>query len=820
MANLISYASGNLTGAATWKAAEAGTGSASPTVTTNVTSSTTSYVNCPQFTIVNGDVIEGILIHCRRLSATGTFTVGLFDDSVSTTVAQQEVTVNASDLPASLSWVFFKFSATHTGDGGADYRIGIKSSTANTVSVARASATAADWCKLLRTSATATAVAADNLYVVGEWTAAATGSDVTVTMDSTAATDYGRMDIGQRGILTWGTSAATAYVLQISGILNVWAGGTYNQGTVATPMPRDSTATLQFDCTTDGEFGLVVNDLGTAVLQGQSRTSGKLVDRCLLSVNESAGSTSLDVDTDTGWLDNDRIAVASTTRTATECETGTLNGNAGASSLTVDGFAGVGGGLAFAHLGTAPAQAEVILLTRNVVVRSVSTTAMAYVTVTAAGNLDADWTEFRYLGENVTGKRGIELQTTTGAVTIDYCSICDCEDGGLYLTGTSLTGTLAVTDLVMWNCANVAGTSAISNAATSGSPTLTDIIVIRVASTTAAVNIADVGTTFNGLVVVGASGTGIQLVESNTIPLLTTINNLTAHACTSYGIVVQSGSLHITNIKVWRCLTYGFYFQGSWCRLENVELFGNSQANIYYPGGHGTFINVTSNGDTSFGTTYGVYSLAIIMDLIFLNCNFSTASGIKTATTYDIFLGTALAAGRIDLRSTKLVATLEVGNNSNLADRGIITSQKHDQTNGNHKFWLRGGLGQTDATIYKTAAPSERLTPLSASIKLPSGPRLAAVDSGGTRDVSVWVRKSQAGDGAAYNGAQPRLILRRNDALGVTSDTVLDTMTASAGTWEQLTGTTPSAGDDGAFEIVVDCDGTVGWINVDDWAVT
>jgi hypothetical protein len=39
-------------------------------------------------------------------------------------------------------------------------------------------------------------------------------------------------------------------------------------------------------------------------------------------------------------------------------------------------------------------------------------------------------------------------------------------------------------------------------------------------------------------------------------------------------------------------------------------------------------------------------------------------------------------------------------------------------------------------------------------------------------------------------------------------------MAVAIGNWELLTGTTPAATDDGAFEVVIDCDGTLGWINV------
>jgi hypothetical protein len=87
--------------------------------------------------------------------------------------------------------------------------------------------------------------------------------------------------------------------------------------------------------------------------------------------------------------------------------------------------------------------------------------------------------------------------------------------------------------------------------------------------------------------------------------------------------------------------------------------------------------------------------------------------------------------------------------------------------------------------------------------------------------IAVYTRKSVLGDGTAYNGNQPRLILKANPAIGITTDTVIATAAAAAGSWEQLTGTTASASDDGAMEFVVDCDGASGgWINVDDWSAS
>ncbi len=822
MATLIANASADFTGASTWALAATGTGSSQTTII-NSTASTTSYVYSPTFTITNGEVLDGVLIYIARSnSSTGTFSVALSDDNGVT--ATREVTVNITDLVAvspagvaNLGWYFFKFGSTLTADGGTDYRIGVKSSSSGTVTIYR-SATTADWAHIIRTTAAATAAAADNLYLCGEFVGAGSITTITVTMNQTAATDYGTLDIGASGVLTWGTTAATNYILQLSGNLNVWAGGTYNQGTVATPVPRDSTATLQFDCAADGDFGLIINGAGTCVLQGLSRTSGKNIDRCLLNTDEAVNSTSLGVDTDTGWLDNDRIAVASTTRTATQCETGTLNGNAGSSTLTVDGFAGAGGGLAFAHSGTSPTQAEVILLTRNVVVRSVSTTAMAYVHVAAHGNLNADWVEFRYLGTNTTQKRGVELATTTGTVTLDYCSICDTEAGGLYLTGSSLTGTLTVTNLVLWNVSNTTSIASISVSATTGVPVLTNILLIYQSTITAAVSISDAGLTLNGLVLVGVGGNALTL--SDTGATIGSISNITIHSGSNAGLASTSATGTISNLTVWRQNGTGINLNSAAADLvfDGMVLFGNSSPNITLTSGRYTILNLVSNGDSTFSTANGM-SVSSNYDLTLISPDFSTASGIKTAHTNDISVS-APAIGDLTIINGKLGAATEVATQTNMTSNAIITSQKHDQTAENHKYWKMGGTGQTDSTIKRGTKPSERLTPNSTANKMKSGTRRVPVSSGQAVTISSDVRKSTSGDGAAYTGAQPRLILKRNDAVGVTSDTVIDTMTASTGSWETLTGTTGTVTDDGVLEFYVDCDGTAGWSNVDNWAAS
>ncbi len=176
--------------------------------------------------------------------------------------------------------------------------------------------------------------------------------------------------------------------------------------------------------------------------------------------------------------------------------------------------------------------------------------------------------------------------------------------------------------------------------------------------------------------------------------------------------------------------------------------------------------------------------------------------------------GTPIANFRVDV-------TLQPFLGDHIDGGNYAAYQNYDQTANDHRLFTPQGTNKYDSTIYHNASPSERVTPFSASYKARSALKLGTIDSGTTRTIGIWIYKSAVGDGAAYNGAQPRLILRRNDSIGVTGiDTVLATYSAGTGSWNQLTATVPVAGSassDGAFEVFVDCDGTAGWINIDDW---
>jgi hypothetical protein len=86
------------------------------------------------------------------------------------------------------------------------------------------------------------------------------------------------------------------------------------------------------------------------------------------------------------------------------------------------------------------------------------------------------------------------------------------------------------------------------------------------------------------------------------------------------------------------------------------------------------------------------------------------------------------------------------------------------------------------------------------------------VASGQTCTISAYVNKS-----AGYTGSAPRLRVKHNDAAGVNEATVA-THASGAGVFVQLTGAVGPMVEDGVLEFLVDCDGSAGQVNVDDWS--
>jgi hypothetical protein len=328
-----------------------------------------------------------------------------------------------------------------------------------------------------------------------------------------------------------------------------------------------------------------------------------------------------------------------------------------------------------------------------------------------------------------------------------------------------------------------------------------------------------------------ASGAGaLQLAEANGV--IGTISDNVIHAC--YNGIVFDGSRPIgtvSNTTCYRNVAFGIGIGGGvnhvsseLIKFSGGTLFGNASGGVAVAdkdaGGNIVISNFTLNAGVTHTQPYGYQSSGPKgVAIRFESCSFGAttphATGDLNITNSGMFF--------IQLFNCILASSTEVANTANLRV-GFVISIKHDQGAGSHKAWLPNGrtTGATmepDTAIVGTTSPSARLYPGSLTLKLVLPRFYAAVANGNTLTPSIKVRESIAGDGTDYNGTRIRLIVLANVAAGISANTVLATATgASEGAFETLSGTTAAVTDDAVLEFIVDCDGTTGWINIDDFS--
>lgn len=581
--------------------------------------------------------------------------------------------------------------------------------------------------------------------------------------------------------------------------------------------------------------------LNSAAVSGTMSYTGAanqafIYDHVAIVTASSVADTTFNVDADTGWLSGDSVCVASTSLAATECEAYPLNANAGASSL-VSGLYPFSGQLIASgtrsHSGTSPTQAEVGLLTRNVKIRSTSPTLMSYVYCAALATVTDSWVEFYYVGSNTANKRGVEVDggAATNAKSFTFCSIHDCDVWGFYCNATTVTSlNVTFSNNVIWNNYSSVGMTIIGSV-TNTDWTFDSNLVMRVNNT--GIYLADIGGVCTNNTVVGAVSTspGFNIVENTLGPVLIgTFDSNTAHSCGA-GLLVTTDMLSgtISNTVCWRNTGDGIQIPVNISSMadliyNNVTLFGNN-TNLGISGGDVLTITGTSiiAGDTTVASPLGIALVSAgACTFNISGVDMSGVGGIFAPhTVNDINTGGSYTNIRGTANNCKFGATNVLSTKSVWGKGAYLGFEKYNQVSGDHRTEMAFGQLKTDTSIFNTASPSMRMTPNSASSKLESAPKgkgfVVSVVNGGSVTVSVYIRKSVVGDGAAYNGNQPRLMQRANPALGQSVDVVLATYSASAGSFNQLTATSSVATDDGAWEFYVDGDGTAGWINTDDW---
>lgn len=787
----------------TWKKAEVGAGALQVTRTAT-TGTTTAYVYGTAFTCTNLDVIEGMILHLNRLGAVGTITVALSDDNGVTDT--RNLTVNAVDISAVQTEHYFTFAATLTCDGGVDYKVGIKHSVGGSGATVYRDATAGNWFHILQTNANPAAepAAADNIHVVG----------FAVGMNQTATTDHGTLDVGQSGTLTYGTTAATAYYLKFSGLVNVWTDGTLTMGTSGARMPVDSTANLDIDSIAAGGYGLVVRGRFDAYGDNSVATTATTI-----TADVAVNGTGLTSAAATGWLSGWEVGLPSTTATIAQAEAGDLNGDAAGTAITVHGFAGAGGGVAFAHSGTLPFRGELVLLTRNVKIHGASVVNTAYLNAISGSTINLSYAEFYWLGRNVqAGDGGVSLPTgVTGDV--QYCAFHHFTAGAYFATNIATFSNNNVFILTTGNADGFLVTLSAGQVFDNNR-----IMAIGQFNTGAFA----AGSSFSGNTV--ASSFGPANTGAWTGPL--TADNNTFHSVFGNGARFAGGDLTNVTMTGWTLWRNGTVTNIAW-QMENMTttnvlldawtVYGKLRWNT----GSAYLYNTTIRGgvfnsDAAFTATYGLELLGTEHYRLMVQ---NTTFGVTTAfTTGDIKVNASATSPCIEcvcqncLLASGGAFPAITGFSERLTSFGF---QRWAQTDDTHRTYYRNGTVSTDAVIVNANPISQRLTPSGATAawKLDSGLFRLKVADGATGTFTVTARKSAVADpaGANYGGAEPRLILKANYGCGI-AETLLDTMTVGLGAWETLTGVSGVVTDDCILEAYVDSDGSTGWVNVADWS--
>jgi len=860
MATLLSAADGNFTSTGTWKVVNATSfldsrvGSAG---------SGTGGQNSSAFT-PGAITVEGVAVQIftRSSSLGGTFTVSLWNTTANSQVSGTAVTINVNDLPdvyglsnaVGIGWVYFKFSSPVTLLAATNYAVRVASSVNVSVTIYR-DATGGNWSRALVTSTAAAPASTDVLIITGEYTGAGLNSTRSVTMDNTASTAFGNTYVGPKGSLTYGNSGSTNYLLRLTGNLFVTPEGVLTIGTPVSPIDATSTAILEFNVSTTGQYGLGVHG-GNFTAYGQPKTQ-----YVRLAADAAVSATTLTLSaTPTNWLSGDTIGITGTTTTATQAEVRTLSANVTGTSATVSA------GLTNAHGGnsTTLVQAHVTNLTRNVIIRSVSAIFPAFSSYSGTNStVDISNVLLSMMGSTGTGTSAISLFaagiTRNTTFTMDNSVVYQPTAAGgalgFYQQSVSLTSPVSYTftDNVIWNLQTLAmaivNSSAISTKNASGN------LVVR----SGGVAVNDPTANLDNLVAANSTATtnAVQLtLNTNTVPYptgsISTLANLETYGGvgTGFSISVTGTSsatgrviINANNFTSWRN-TYGFSlgFSGNGFEFINplsvfvfdgARGFGNSVAAIS--------INAISNSSIIFEnstfwagstnvTPNGIVGLVTVLpsqveSVLFKDCTFGKdhLGNTSSFTTAVIALANFRGAANLQLFNPTTTGTL-VSRNTALSNSGGyspgVVIQKLNGVTGSDFIYNNTATISLDSAIYLSSAPSTRIAPVTLGVLTPSSTVRIPVKSGQTSTVSVWVRKSSLSDGAAYDGGQPTLVMRPNLAMNNLDNTTVATMTAAVGTWEQLSYTTGTAPYDTILEFIVVCDGSAGWINIDEWSTT
>lgn len=831
MAVITNTTSGDWNAVGTWALVNQDTWTAArATQETAGQASTTTFVGLSTGTaIASATTIDAIMLKLQARSTTlgGILSVRLFNVTAAAAVAGTTVTININDMPnpASIStWMTFKFPSSITTVAGNFYRVELLTSVAASATFMRRSGVANDWTNGLRTTTQQLPAAGNQVLIGGDYTGAGAGNSYTVTMNTTSGVTLGASVTGQtaletsaRGLLNWSVAASSNYPMTLNGDLVINQDGAVSIGTLASPMPSTSTALLSMNVTVNVQYGVLIRGNGAFTTYGASKTT-----KAYLAATANVAATTITTSVSTAWASGDILAIATTSRLAAESEQVTMSSSAAGTSVPVSALTALHEGSALSNV----AKAEVINLNRNVVIKGVSTTLQTYILATQAAQVVFGFTEFQWFGSASAGLRGLEIQSTAGTATITGCSFRNFEvTNSIGIYANSLTpATLNIQNCVFYRIAN---TSFLSLATNTTTLTLNDCYAIGGSGMfqTAAYSIPSNIGTFTNLNAAGASGTQGMVFNGTLLATGFTANNIISHSSTSSNLTISASSDQtttaavFTNVLTYRSTSDGLNFASTQNVLvDTLYSFGNATRGVTYNLAFDIKLrNINIWSEASYIQPAGIVFSNHADNLSIKNGNIGVAGAHSTADINDVCPRNQhfLVIENVVFGSPTLNAGI-----SNYTLQSYTGIARLNSVAGSHRTYYKYGILSSDTAFFQTLSPSVRMAPNSATQKFRGPKKVSAVVSGKSLKMSVWVRKSIIGDGTTYNGNEVQLIVLSNVAAGISDDTVIATSTvASNGAFELITGTTAAVTDNVALEFCVACDGTLGWINIDRWAV-
>lgn len=801
---------------------------------TNLVFLTTSFQNSATFILSGSVTISAIGFKIGALPASpGTSTITIALDQSGTTVTGTSVTFQISYLVGT-GWVLIALSGNVTLTAGT-YSLKILASVGFTVQIQTTSGTSS-FCKMLLTTTTGTPVASgsesDNLYIIGTLTYGGTSiTGVSCTWDSTDATDaWNMLTLGSNCNLSCAALASTNYYMILANDFRCYYNCLFKTASI---WPTSSTFTMQFNSTaapgSAGGYGLVLFNNATVDLWGDSSKTCNTT----LTADAATAATSVTVSSAFGWAVSDKLAFASTDLTATHCESKAISSVSG----TTIGVAA----LTNAHSGTSPTIAEVINLTRLIKVQGKDSTHLGYVVCQPGANFSCYGVEFTNLGGSTSGYLGININSTSisNAIYFYYCSFHDFATGASGIVIQAGTNTVTINTCSFYNIPN---NHLLVNGAANALTVNVDGCVFMLNT-----NASDAIVDWSGPVghletstIVGSVATGSQgglTLRSTGYNTYSTFSYITVHSCAGSGITLLAATglsnnvnLTMSNLTTWRNTANGIYYNAlmtsATVTINTWTSFGNGNAQLSFNNnftGTWQMTGLTWYTGTTYTCPIGLQtnpgtaiSYNSIMDM-YIDSSDLGSTGSHTNGDIDIY---TVGQHRIYCRNCKFGST-PVNNQTNLVNGGFVASDRHSQTANNYAYYAQYGTLTEDTTIYKTASPSARMTGNSTINSQNLGEFKISINNGDTPTISFQVRKSVSGDGAAYNGSAPVLILKANPGLGIASDTTLATLSGGSGSWTTLAGTFPSAATSNGIAIfMIQISGSTGWVNVDDMATT